>query len=91
MNTSNLFGMDCILSHDPPPFKRLHVAISELEHDGTFDLGEVKLCLRVLIHLTISTLQISGSFSILERNGILKIPTATVIYVTTTPFCKHYF
>ena len=33
-----------------------------------------------------------GSFPISERNGILKVRTVTVIwYVTTTPFCKHYF
>ena len=32
-----------------------------------------------------------GSFPISEGNGILKIPTVVVIYVTTTPFCKHYF
>ena len=39
----------------------------------------------------ISALQISGSFPILEGNGILKIPTVTVTYVNTTPFRKHYF
>ena len=24
-----------------------------------------------------------------EGNGILEIPTVTVTYVTTTPFCEH--
>ena len=75
----------------PPPFENLYTVISELGHDDTLDLGEVKLCWRVLIHLIISALQISGSFPPLQENGILKIPTVTAIYVTTTPFCKHYF
>ena len=36
-----------------PLFEHLHVAVSELEYD---DLCKVKLCWRVLIHLTISAL-----------------------------------
>ena len=81
----------CPTVRDPPPFEHPHSAVSELEHNDTFDLGEVKLCWRVLIHFTISALQISGSFPISEGNGIPKILTVTVIYVTTTSFCKHYF
>ena len=41
-------------------------------------------------YLAIYALQVSGSFPTLEGNGILKIPTVTVIYVTITHFCKHY-
>ena len=44
-------------------FEHLYAAISKLVHNHTLDLGEVKLFWRVLIHLTISALQISGSFS----------------------------
>ena len=40
-------------------------------------------------YLTISALQVSGSFPTLEGNAILKIPTVTVIYVTITHYCKR--
>ena len=70
--TINLFDHDP--SHSPARsfflFEHLHAAVSEMEHDDALDLGEVKLCWRVLIHLTISALQISGSFPISEGNGI---------------------
>ena len=59
-----------VCTSPPPPFEQFHAAVSELEHDDTFDVDKVKLCWCVLIHLTNSVLQISGSFPILERNGI---------------------
>ena len=65
--------------HNPPNFERLNAAVSEVEHDDTLDLGKVKLCWYVLIHLTISALQVFGSFPNSEGNGILKIPLVTVI------------
>ena len=34
----------CPTVRDPPPFEHPHSAVSELEHNDTFDLGEVKLC-----------------------------------------------
>ena len=43
-----------------------------------------------LFYLTIAALQVFRSFPILEESEILKIPTVTDIYVTTTLICKHY-
>ena len=59
--------------------QHLRLAVSEVEHDHLLDLGEVKLCWRVLIHLTISALLISGSFSNIRREWHFKLRHSQLI------------
>ena len=72
----------------------LYVAVSELEHDDYLGLAEVKLCWRVLIHLTISG-NLDGKypapFPIADANGVFsKFRQSKFIRVTTTSFCTNY-
>ena len=63
---------------DPPLLEHLHVVVSELENDDPLNLGELKICLRLLMHLTISALQILAPSPISETNGVLKTLAVTI-------------
>ena len=71
----------------------LHVAVSELEHVDYFGLAEVKLCWRVLIHLTISG-SLDGKypapFPIADANGVFSKIRQSKFTRVTTSFCTNY-
>ena len=63
---------------NPSLVGHLHVAVSELEHEDSLDVGEVKICWRVLRPNNLCMHYKYLAPSISEVNGILKILTVTV-------------